>query len=235
MRNFYLLVTITCLLLNINTLYAQTIWTGPITEFTRVDGEGVNWSLEVNQDRITDIVWITRASNKGIFNIYSETLYVDFVSPADTEWAFGTTANIGIPFDSWENTVAPRPPDMVGKDMVLHLITDEIYIDIKFLSWAEGKAGGFGGFSYQRSTDQSLGINDFERNQVLNIYPNPSNSFVEITGITSTQKFKVHNILGVKVLEQTIESNSKIDIKNLVKGIYFIHFENGKTLKFIKN
>lgn len=38
---------------------------------------------------------------------------------------------------------------MVGKSAVLHLIPNDIYLDIKFLSW--GQAGG-GGFSYQRST-----------------------------------------------------------------------------------
>jgi hypothetical protein len=38
---------------------------------------------------------------------------------------------------------------MIGKDAVLHLIADDIYLDIKFLSWT---AGGGGGFSYERST-----------------------------------------------------------------------------------
>ena len=41
------------------------------------------------------------------------------------------------------------PPCQVGNDMVLHLITDDIYIDIKYLSWTQNGQGG--GFSYQRS------------------------------------------------------------------------------------
>ncbi len=43
--------------------------------------------------------------------------------------------------------------------MVLHLITDDIYIDIKFLSWT---SGGNGGFSYERSTpiSDALVINE---------------------------------------------------------------------------
>ena len=37
--------------------------------------------------------------------------------------------------------------------MVLHLITDYIYIDLKFISWQAGNVGtGDGGFSYERST-----------------------------------------------------------------------------------
>ena len=213
----------------------QTILTGPTTTFTRPDGLGVNWSLTENQDRITDIVWITRASNKGIFNIYSETVYAVTASPADTEWAYGTTANIGITFSDWETTVGGNPPSMVGRDMVLHLITDDIYIDLKFLSWATGKSGGSGGFSYIRSTDQSLGTNEFELNKTLNIYPNPSHDFIQITGLTSAQSFKVHNVLGSEILNGKIEKEGEINIQNLVKGIYVIHFENGTALKFVKN
>jgi hypothetical protein len=33
--------------------------------------------------------------------------------------------------------------------MVLHLIADDVYISIKFTSWATGKTGGF---AYERST-----------------------------------------------------------------------------------
>jgi len=221
----------------------QTILTGPTTTFTRPDGLGVNWSLAENQDRITDIVWTTRASNKGIFNIYSETLYADTASPADTEWAYGTTANIGITFSDWETTVGGNLPSMVDKDMVLHLITDDIYIDLKFLSWIPGKTEiepgvwvyGYGGFSYQRSTDQSLGTNEFELNNTLNIYPNPSHDFIQITGLSNTLNFKIHNVLGSEILHGNIEKEGEINIQNLVKGIYVIHFENGTALKFVKN
>ena len=235
MRKIYLSIIITCLFLNFNKLIAQTIWTGPITTFERVNELGLDLSLEVNQDRITDIVWITRASTKGIFNIYSENVYADSTSPTDTEWAFGTTANIGITFSDWETTVAPTPPDMVGRDMVLHLITDDIYIDIKFISWETGKTGGHGGFSYERSTDQLLSTNEYELNNEFKIYPNPSKDFIQISGITNTLNFKVHNVLGAEILNGNIEKEGEINIQNLSKGIYVIHFENGTALKFVKN
>ena len=50
-----------------------------------------DWTMEANQDRITDNVWLTRANTRGIFNIKTESNYTDNMSPADTEWAFGTT------------------------------------------------------------------------------------------------------------------------------------------------
>lgn len=38
---------------------------------------------------------------------------------------------------------------LVGKNMVLHLVEDNIYISIKFTSWSSGTKGGF---AYERST-----------------------------------------------------------------------------------
>ena len=70
-----------------------------------------------------------------------------------TEWAIGTTADIGtVTFQNWEDTSNSNPPSLVNRDLVVHLITDNIYIDIKFTSWASGQSGGQGGFSYERST-----------------------------------------------------------------------------------
>jgi len=39
--------------------------------------------------------------------------------------------------------------------MVVHLISDDIYIDIKITSWEAGSNSG-GGFSYERSTNPNL-------------------------------------------------------------------------------
>ena len=44
---------------------------------------------------------------------------------------------------------------IAGVDAVVHLITEDIYIDIRFLSWTTGNGQGGtggGGFSYMRST-----------------------------------------------------------------------------------
>lgn len=113
-------------------------------------------TLEANQDRITDNVWLTRGNNQGLYNAASESSYNDFASPADTEWAFGTTANISnLTFSSWEEAIDSEPIDnMLDENMVIHLITDDIYFDIKFTAWTIGPGGGGpggGGFTYIRS------------------------------------------------------------------------------------
>jgi hypothetical protein len=127
---------------------AAVVWSGPTLTFTKADL--ADWTLPQNQDRLTSNVWITRKNNQGIFNIQQEAGYAHNVSPAGTEWAYGSAANWpSLTFADWETWAHP-PPSMVGQDAVLHLIADDIYLDIKFLGWSSTASGG--GFSYMRST-----------------------------------------------------------------------------------
>jgi photosystem II stability/assembly factor-like uncharacterized protein len=125
----------------------RNIWTGNPLTFTKA--AYANTNLEANQDRLTDNVWLTRGSNQGLFNIAQQGSYSN-PGPLDTEWAYGTTADIdSLTFQSWLDWHGRNPPSAVGRDAVLHLIEDDIYIDIKILSWQEGTGGAF---SYIRST-----------------------------------------------------------------------------------
>ena len=130
--------------------HAATIWTGTPITFSKSGAD--NPADPAHQDRITPNVWITRGDLHGIYNANSEPGFTPFSSPADTEWADGTTANYSsLTYHDWNTWVKllhpPGPPATVNLPAVVHLITDDIYIDIKFLSWSSG-----GNFSYQRST-----------------------------------------------------------------------------------
>jgi len=143
---------------------ATTVWSGPTISFSKV--ASADPTLEANQDRITDAVWITRGiSGGGIFNAATEELFLRGGSPADTEWAWdlaGFNAGLEIAASNYENlefnewTTAHGgegggPPATVGIAGVVHLISDDIYIDIMFTSWGAMPAAG-GSFSYLRST-----------------------------------------------------------------------------------
>jgi uncharacterized repeat protein (TIGR01451 family) len=126
------------------------VWDGPTMTFTKADG--ADWTLEANQDRITDNVWLTRQNSQPLFNIKNEDAYTTG-SPSDTEWAYGTTADyLTLSYTDLVDLTGYSMPDIVGQDVVLHLISDNIYIDIRFTSWSSGGSGGSGGFSYERST-----------------------------------------------------------------------------------
>ena len=134
---------------------ASTVWTGPVVTYSQPAPVPTQ---ATNQDRITPEVWLTRATSKGLFNAFSET-NAGALSPADTEWAFGTLSNYAsIRYTNWLAWLnGASPTTLVGQQAVLHLISEDIYISIQFTFWS---AGGSGGFAYERSTPQSLVISE---------------------------------------------------------------------------
>jgi len=128
------------------------IWTGPRITFSKASN--ADPTQAANQDRITTNVWITRGNSLGIYNIKQESAFTKFSSPTNTEWANGTTANYNTltyqDWNSWAKLANSGPPSTVGIDAVVHLKLENIYIDIKFLSWDSSGVGG--AFSYSRST-----------------------------------------------------------------------------------
>jgi len=127
---------------------SATIWSGPTTTFEKLDG--ADPTASANQDRLTENVWITRGNNGGeIYNAAMEESSTQGVSPEGTEWAVGTTDGLAnLTFEPFRAAVG-RPQGVVGKELVLHLIESDIYLDVRFTSWSPRKQGGF---SYERST-----------------------------------------------------------------------------------
>tara|TARA_B100000614_G_scaffold46589_1_gene39660 strand:+ start:95 stop:577 length:483 start_codon:yes stop_codon:yes gene_type:complete len=159
MKNFKLLTLITLIIAcskeeevinENNVINAQNyeIWNGPLITFEKIDGSDP--SQAINQDRITENVWITRGNNGGqIYNIAKENSPDKSESPIGTEWAIGNLDEIEtLEFKDFRSTVG-KPQDVVGKDLVVHLIDDDFYLAVKFSSWSQGQKGGF---SYQRTT-----------------------------------------------------------------------------------
>src|SRR5215211_7597793 len=66
-----------------------TVWSGPTITFEKSGFDTADPTDPLNQDRLTDNVWLTRAAVQGIFNIAPghEDAYIPYTSPADTLWA----------------------------------------------------------------------------------------------------------------------------------------------------
>ena len=127
-----------------------TVWTGPTLTFSK--GDNANPTLEENQDRITDNVWLTRDNNGGgLYNAANEAAEDKDSSPRGTRWAVGSLDNVcDLEFASFRSAVG-QPKQAVGDSLVLYLVDDEIYLGLTITSWSQGNAGG-GGFTYVRTT-----------------------------------------------------------------------------------
>ena len=123
---------------------ASTVWSGPRIAKSNVD----------EPDHLTALVALTRGNTQGLYNSLQEAGFTHFLSPIDTDWADGTTANTNLAYadwNTWAKTTHGGPQNTVGINAVVHLKTDDVYIDIKFLSWQIG-----GGYTYERSTPANV-------------------------------------------------------------------------------
>lgn len=143
LRSVWIRLILWALIVSPSAMAAPVIWTGPAINFTNTSAATV--------DQLTANVALTRGSSQGPYNAVTESFFTHFLSPQGTEWANGTTANYASlsysDWNTWAKVVNGGPPNTVGLNAVLHLIADDIYIDVKFLSWPVGA-----GFAYQRST-----------------------------------------------------------------------------------
>ena len=134
----------------IMTMGSTTIWMGEEITFTLADN--VNFTEPGNQDTLTANVIITRTSGGPIFNVAVEAMGSQNVSPIGTEWAVGRTDDLdNLTFLPLREAVGGRLQDIVGIDLVLHLIDDDIFLNVTFTAWTIGQNNG-GGFAYRRAT-----------------------------------------------------------------------------------
>lgn len=125
------------------------LWEGPMITFEKE--AGADPTVEANQDRINDGVWITRGNSGGqIYNIAVEDFSSKDTSPLGTRWAVGALSDAeNLSFSSFRSAVG-MPQSVVGKQLVMHLEDADVYLAVEFTSWTSGQSGGF---SYMRSTE----------------------------------------------------------------------------------
>lgn len=138
---------------------ASIIWSGSTIHFEKLDG--ADGTLPANQDQLTANVIFARGSNQGLYNAATESGFTHLSSPADTMWENGTTASIDpiafTDWNTWFQSVNGGPFGVIGKAAVVHLVAEDIYLNLTFTSWGAGHFGGAGGFAYDRSTPAPSG------------------------------------------------------------------------------
>ena len=208
------------------TVMAQDFWYGPMIEFERPNG--ADWTLEENQDRITDLVWITRKTTQGIFNIAVEDGYELDVSPIGTEWAYGTLPEVEeLEFLQWRAAVNFAPTSMPGEDLVLHLIEEDIYIHVIFSWWQPYSGGGYG---YMRSTPGSMSTDDLTPN--VKIISDLGAQRLLVSGLNRPTNYSIYSVTGVLVDRGLFNPGEYIDTASLSHGIFVIALDGVGTYNF---
>ena len=82
--------------------------------------------------------------------------------------------------------------------------------------------------------DAVLSTASFPHISSMKTYPNPSTDFIYVLGLNSEKEYKIYNLLGQEIRSGKIYLKEKIDIQNLTNGLYFLKFNTGNSLKFIK-
>ena len=104
-------------------------------------------------------------------------------------------------------------------ELVFTTTNDGDYISLDAFTW---------------SSSPTLSTNDIEINKTFRLFPNPSTEFIQVSGLSKTENYRIYNTLGVEVNNGIISNNEKIDVTNLPNGLHFLKFKNGKSKNFIK-
>lgn len=188
------------------TNYKTQTWNGSVWE----DEENFVYTLATNGNRLSQV----------------NSLFGELDGQRD--YTYDSTAsmsNFGNPFK-----------DKTGIDYVfqdfpyVNKILNEVdsYYDTNTSSFTLGSRT-----TYNYTDSLPLSRKDFQTNKI-SIYPNPATTIIALSGLTSSEKVTIYNLLGSKVYEGSIAENKNINVENLPSGLYFLSFENGTSLKFLK-
>ena len=98
---------------------------------------------------------------------------------------------------------------------------------------SNGNDTGFDSVFFVSIVENSLEVNNYHITD-KKLYPNPATTFIKISNLTSVENYSIYNQLGAKVSNGVTSNNDTINVQNLTNGLYFLKFENGNTLRFIK-
>lgn len=80
-------------------------------------------------------------------------------------------------------------------------------------------------------TEPTTGLNDMVRKtQESMVYPNPSNGFFTVKGVTENSTITIYNLAGKSVLTANT-ANGEVNAAALGSGIYFFTLTNGSTIQ----
>lgn len=126
--------------------------------------------------------------------------------------------NNGYTFIDFSNESGSDNSNAEVDELVFTTTNDGDYISLDAFTW----------------NSTTLSTDDIEINKTFGLFPNPSTKFIQVSGLSKIENYIIYNALGTEVNNGFIFEKEKIDIQNLTNGLYFLRFEDGVTMKFIK-
>jgi hypothetical protein len=117
--------------------------------------------------------------------------------------------------------------------VAMRVITSETYTSPVCGTFTYGEVEDYG---VSILTSANLSVKETNTAKTGSIYPNPSSDILNLSGIAGNE-FDIYNQAGQKVKKGKI-SDQKIDIRELIPGVYFLEIRDGMNitrLKFIRN
>ena len=87
---------------------------------------------------------------------------------------------------------------------------------------------------YAFGLTSTLSNEDFISNNYFSVYPNPTNSRVNIKSDNKFDEVEIFDVLGQKVLSSKISENQEIDMSLLQSGTYLLKLKNEEVIKTTK-
>ena len=77
-------------------------------------------------------------------------------------------------------------------------------------------------------------VETIDSNAKMTLFPNPSADRIMISNIENNQDYIIYSEIGSQVKSGKVSNNEEIDLQNLKDGIYLLKFENGHSIKLVK-
>lgn len=126
----------------------------------------------------------------------------------DTMWAYSVLPFVGGTWFPVQMTVDSTVkytwyPKLLGNPLAEISVKHDTITDAKFLL-----------------DPNALKINKIDAEELVNIYPNPSNNYITVISRENNCKLDIYNVAGQKCIEVTLNKKVTVDIENLDTGIY---------------
>jgi hypothetical protein len=82
----------------------------------------------------------------------------------------------------------------------------------------------------------NLGVDEFEIQRSITIYPNPTADFIQLSNIETEVEYFLYDSNGREILNGLYQPNNQINVSNLENGFYYLKLkDNSNVLRFVKS